>query len=303
MKVLVTGGAGFIGSHLVDHYVALGYEVTVIDDLSTGNKNWIHPQAKWIQMNLADPDLITCIQQVKPDLINHQAGQVNVRKSVQDPLLDIRMNLIGTLQLLEAAGKVGIKKMIFASSGGAIYGRTTQVPIPETATANPISPYGIHKLTAERYVAFYAERYGFSWTTLRYSNVYGPRQNPHGESGVISIFIDRLLKGEAPIIYGDGQQIRDYIHVTDIIAANMLATQSSSTRNQAYNVGTGIGTSLNQLLQKLSPLFPYAKPARYQSPQAGDLEWNVLAVDKLRALGWNPAIGLQEGLWDLIPTI
>ncbi|WP_134704959.1 NAD-dependent epimerase/dehydratase family protein [Ammoniphilus sp. YIM 78166] len=298
MKILVTGGAGFIGSHLVDRYVGLGCEVIAVDNLSTGDRKNVHPQARFVHLGLSDQRLEKLILEEKPDLINHHAAQVNVRTSVSEPITDLEINLRDTIRLLDASGKAGIKKFIFASSGGAVYGECTDPPT-EAAAPNPISPYGINKWAAERYVAFYAQSYGFDWTILRYANVYGPRQVPHSESGVIAIFIDHLLKGIPPTIYGNGEQIRDFIHVHDVVEANMRFSRLNESINDVFNVGTGRGTSLNELVSILNRTLYQPIPAVYTRPKFGDLVRSILSIGKIEKWGWTPRIDLEDGLKEL----
>jgi UDP-glucose 4-epimerase len=299
MKIVVTGGAGFIGSHLVDRYIEKGHCVTVLDDLSTGCKEWIHPKAEFIPIKLTDPNLRDLIYTLKPDLINHHAAHVDVRKSVENPLLDLETNLLGTIHLLEAAGYSGVKKVIFASSGGAIYGECKGGGLAEASSGKPLSPYGINKLSAEFYIDFYSRKYGFQWIILRYSNVYGPRQGFRGEAGVISVFIDRLKKGLALIVFGNGEQIRDYIHVQDVVEANLLFSQIDGKSHDIYNVSTGVGTSLNELIKILSPLLPSSESPVYIEAKPGDIYSSILSVEKLKSLGWIPKVPLIEGLTQL----
>ncbi|MBT2701632.1 NAD-dependent epimerase/dehydratase family protein [Bacillus sp. ISL-40] len=299
MKVLVTGGLGFIGSHLVDQYIHNGYEVVILDNLSTGSLSNLNPEARLINMSLLDNTLADCLHKEKPDIINHQAAQVNVRSSVSNPIYDVETNLLGTIRLLQAAGEVGIKKFIFASSGGTVYGETPEIALPETFKTKPVSPYGINKLASEFYVDFYAKQYGFQSIILRYSNVYGLRQNPASESGVVSIFANRLRNGLPPIVYGDGEQIRDYIHVSDVVAANILVSQLESQVQETFNVGTGKGTSLNDLLTLIYRLYRGAKPPVYTKAKTGELGFNVLSINKLSSLGWSPKINLKEGIQQL----
>lgn len=296
MKVLVTGGLGFIGSHIVDQYINHGYEVVILDNLSTGSLSNLNPDARHFSMSLLDDTLADCLQKEKPDIINHQAAQVNVRTSVANPIYDVETNLIGTIRLLQTASRVGIKKFIFASSGGTVYGQTPKIALPETFNTNPVSPYGINKLASEFYVDFYAKLYGFQSFILRYSNVYGLRQNPLSESGVLSIFKNRIRNGLSPVVFGDGEQIRDYIHVSDVVAANILVSQLESPEHEIFNVGTGKGTSLNELLTLFYQVYPDAKPPVYSNAKAGDLDFNVLSVNKLTSLGWSPQISLKEGI-------
>ncbi len=266
MKVLVTGGLGFIGSHLVDQYIDNGYDVVILDNLSTGSLPNLNPDARFISISLLDDTLEDCLHKEKPDIINHHAAQVNVRNSVSNPIYDVETNLLGTIRLLQAAGKVGIKKFIFASSGGTVYGETPEIALPETFNTKPVSPYGINKLASEFYVDFYAKQYGFQSIILRYTNVYGLRQNPASESGVVSIFENRIRNGLSPIVFGDGEQIRDYIHVSDVVAANILVSQLESPAHQIFNVGTGKGTSINELLYIVLSTISWCKtPSLYKS--------------------------------------
>lgn len=299
MNIVVTGGAGFIGSHLVDNYIENGHTVTIIDDLSNGCKERIHPKAHLFTISLTDPNLEILISSIKPDLINHHAAHIDVRESVQTPMADLETNILGTIQLLKAAGRTGVKRVIFSSTGGAVYGECQGTPIPETHSLNPVSPYGINKLTAEFYIRFYAKIYGFQWVILRYANAYGPRQGARGEGGVISIFIDRLTKGLEPIIFGDGEQIRDFVHVQDIVEANMFFSHIEGICNDTFHVGTGIGTSLNDLVKMLSNIIPHSQPPIYVEAKPGDIHWNILSIDKLKSLGWSPKIPLETGLKQL----
>lgn len=299
MKIIVTGGAGFIGSHLVDRYIELGHEVVVMDNFSTGFSKNIHPKARVVEMDLSDTALEELVVSEKPDLINHHAAQINVRTSVDQPLFDLDINQRNTVRLLEAAKKAQVKKFIFASSGGTVYGETEHQPIPEPYSGTPLSPYGINKLASEHYLSFYSGQSGMRWTILRYANVYGPRQNIYGEAGVIAIFLDRVKRGLPPIIYGDGEQVRDYIHVEDIVSANMMFSHIDSEVG-IYNVGTGKGTTLNRLVAFISEIIPEALPPVYEQERPGDLRWNILCVDKLRALGWQPLVNMKEGIAKLI---
>lgn len=297
MKILVTGGLGFIGSHLVDHYLERGHEVSVIDDLSSGRLERVNPKASYMIMSLSDPRLKEYIQDLKPDVISHHAAQVNVRLSTENPLHDMEINLKDTVLLLQAAGAANIKKFIFASSGGAAYGELHSLPISEKSCCKPISPYGIHKLASEHYVMTYAKSFRFQWTILRYSNVYGPRQ---GESGVIPLFIARMRLGIPPIIFGDGEQVRDFVHIDDVVAANMLVSGQDTVNGEVFNVGTGRGTSLNYLVKMLMLKLPEAAPPEYAPAQPGDLLWNVLSIKKLTRLGWSPKVEIKDGIMRLI---
>jgi UDP-glucose 4-epimerase len=236
MRILVTGGAGFIGSHLVDGFINAGHQVAVIDDLSSGRRENLNPQARFYQLDVQDPAVGDLFRRETPEVMCHHAAQMDVRRSVADPLFDARVNLLGLLNLIENARQHGLKRVLFASTGGAIYGEQDIYPAPETHKTEPLSPYGVAKLASERYLFFYHATYGISYTAMRYANVYGPRQNPHGEAGVVAIFTEKLLRGEHPIINGDGTQTRDYVYVGDLVRANLAALQSDFVG--AVNLGT-----------------------------------------------------------------
>lgn len=296
MKILVTGGAGFIGSHLVDKYIELGHEVFVLDDLSTGSEQFINPRAKFINMSLSDLRLEELIKDIRPNLINHHAAQANVRVSLKHPMFDMETNLVNTTRLFYAAGVAGVKKIIFASSGGAVYGNSSKKAISERCSEKPISPYGINKLAAEHFLRMIGNLYKFNWTILRYSNVYGPRKNPHQGSGIISIIIEKVRTGKNPIFFGDGEQIRDYIHVDDVVEANMLFSNYEIVANQVFNVGSGRGITLNQLLKIINVILHKSIPPIYAPANEGDLVRNVLNIEKLKKIGWIPKVTLEKGI-------
>jgi UDP-glucose 4-epimerase len=225
LKILITGGAGFIGSHIQDAYLALGHQVAVLDNLSTGRRENLNPKAKFFECDVCSPDAAHALKSFRPDILNLHAAQMDVRKSVEDPKYDCEVNGLGMLNLLETARNIGVKKVIFASSGGAVYGEQEYFPADENHPTNPSSPYGITKLLGDKYLQFYQTTYQIPFVSLRYANVYGPRQNPHGEAGVVAIFTHKLLKGEIPTINGDGRQTRDYIFVEDVVKANVLGRQ------------------------------------------------------------------------------
>ncbi|MFB0518121.1 MAG: NAD-dependent epimerase/dehydratase family protein, partial [Acidobacteriota bacterium] len=235
MKVLVTGGAGFIGSHVVDYLIAEGHEVVVVDNLSMGRRQNINPRAKFYQMDICHEGLKELFQKERPDVVNHHAAQVNLRLSVEDPLSDAGVNLLGSLNLLESSRRTGVKKLIYISSGGAIYGEPKKLPVREEDPICPLSPYGLHKYMVELYLSLYFQSYGLHYTILRYPNVYGPRQDPKGEAGVVAIFSQQMLRGEQPVIFGDGSKTRDYVFVEDIVEANILAMEEGD--QETYNLG------------------------------------------------------------------
>jgi UDP-glucose 4-epimerase len=303
MRILVTGGAGFIGSHVVDAYVEAGHEVVVLDDLSTGRQANLNAAAEFHRVDLNSPHLDDIFRDRPIDIVNHHAAQVDVRRSVADPVRDASVNIIGTIRLLECCRRSGVRGIVFASTGGAIYGEHGPVPTPEDAPTRPISPYGISKLAGERYVDFYHGVQGMPAVILRYANVYGPRQDPHGEAGVVAIFCQRLLQNEPPVIYGDGEQTRDFIYVRDVADANLralpwLRDRAADAAGPAiFNVGTGSETSVNALLGRLTALAGHRTTPEHAPPRAG--EQRRSAVDPARAralLGWTPTVRLADGL-------
>jgi UDP-glucose 4-epimerase len=247
VKALVTGGAGFIGSHIVDALLARGDDVAVVDDLSRGRRSQVDPAARLHVVDVRARALADVLRSERPDVVFHQAAQIDVRRSVAEPLLDTDINVVGTVNLLQACAGAGVRRVVFASSGGAIYGDTDVVPTPETHAAHPASLYGAAKLCGEAYGGVYAQLYGLEFVALRYANVYGPRQDPHGEAGVVAIFARKLLGDEAPVINGDGLQTRDYVYVGDVVRANLLAAGAGGDALGAYNVGTGRETDVATL--------------------------------------------------------
>ncbi len=296
MRVLVTGGAGFIGSHLVDALLAAGHETITIDNLVTGERDNIHPDVRFYEADIRDADAVNALfARERPEVLIHEAAQLDVRRSVADPGYDADVNIVGTLRLLQAGHEHGLQKVLFASSGGAIYGNTAVMPTPETNPTAPISPYGVSKLSIEHYLHYYHEVHGLPYVALRYANVYGPRQNPHGEAGVIAIFAERLLRGESATIYGDGENTRDYVYVSDVVAANLAALASDKVG--AYNVGTGVETTVNTIFRQINTLTEVGAEERHGEAKAGEQRSSCLNTEKARAdFGWQPRVGLDEGL-------
>jgi UDP-glucose 4-epimerase len=295
VKILVTGGAGFIGSHVADAYVAAGHQVVIMDDLSSGKRANLPAAAKFYHADIRTPEAREIIRNERPQALSHHAAQMDVRKSVADPAFDAAVNVLGTINLLEGAREVGVERVIFASSGGATYGEQEQFPAPETHPHNPLSPYGITKATGEHYLFYYHAVYGMPYTALRYANVYGPRQDPHGEAGVVAIFAERLLADEAPVINGDGKQTRDYVFVGDVVRANLAALERPFVGS--VNVGTGVETDVNTLYAHLRVLTGSAHPAQHGPAKAGEQRRSVIAIDRAReVLGWKPEVPLEEGL-------
>lgn len=295
MKIIVTGGAGFIGSHIVDAYVAGGHEVVVVDDLSTGRRGNLHPEARLVEMDVKDPGLVELFREEGPDVVNHHAANASVARSVREPLFDARENVLGTLNVLEAARRADVGKVIYISSGGAMYGKVEYVPMDEKHPASPVSAYALSKHTGERYVQLYGEAHGLRWTSLRLANVYGPRQDPYGEAGVVGIFCQNLLDGVVPEIHWDGEQTRDFVYVGDCARANLLALEGGE--GQAYNVGTGRGTSINTLFYTLLGVADRELTPRRGPRRPGDARHSYLDCSKIeRELGWRAMVGLREGL-------
>lgn len=296
MRILVTGGVGFIGSHVVDAYAAGGHEVGIIDDLSTGVKENINPKAKFWQGSVADVDFIDrVIDEFKPEILNHHAAHIHVGRSVADPLFDATVNIDGTINLMQALVKAGrCKKVIFASTGGAMYGNK-QTPFTEDMAEAPLSPYGVSKRAAELYLGFYREQYGIKFTALRYANVYGPRQNPHGEAGVVSIFAKNILGNKQPVINGNGKQTRDYVYVEDVAAANELALAKDASG--IFNIGTGLETDVNEIFRLVNQEFGADRQEVHGPPRPGEQETSSLSYDKARKeLGWEPKVKLPDGI-------
>lgn len=295
MKILVTGGAGFIASHITDAFINEGHQVVVLDDLSTGFQKNINPAAKFIKANICDKKLDQLFENEKFDVVNHHAAQMDVRRSVKDPEFDATTNILGTLNLLQNAKKYGVKKFIFASTGGAVYGEQEYFPADEKHNTQPKSPYGISKLAVEKYLYFYNSEFGLNYSILRYANIYGPRQNAMGEAGVVAIFSTKLLKGEQPVINGSGEQTRDYVFVGDVVKANLLLLNDKDS--DIFNVGTTIETNVNQLFNLLNKITGANKDEVHGPAAAGEQMRSVITSEKLfKKFGWKPSTKLEEGL-------
>ncbi len=295
MKILVTGGAGFIASHVTDAYIQQGHEVFIVDNLSTGIKENVNPKARFFEMDIQDSQIFDLCEKEKFDAINHHAAQMDIRLSVKDPTFDARNNILGTINLLEAAVRTGVKKFIFISSGGAIYGEQDYFPADEEHPTRPLSPYGIAKLTGEKYIYFYHKTYNLNFVILRYANIYGPRQSPNGEAGVIAIFSNKLLSGNQPIINGDGKQTRDYVYVADVVNANVKALTFEN--NDYFNIGTGLETDVNVLFHKLNHLTNVNAAENHCIAKQGEQLRSVLNSQKAKELlDWEPQVQLEEGL-------
>ena len=295
MNILVTGGAGFIGSHIADAYIAAGHEVVIIDNLSTGNKENINPKAVFYEMDICSEKIQEIFGKHKIEVINHHAAQIDLRKSVEDPMFDINVNIAGSVNILQNAVKSKVKKFIFASTGGAIYGEHDYFPADEEHPTRPSAPYGINKMTVEKYLYYYHHVYGLDYTVLRYANVYGPRQNPHGECGVIAIFTDKILGGIQPLINGDGKQTRDYVYVSDVVNANLLALGSKGP--VIYNVATTRETDVNFVFQRINKYAGTKFEEKHGEAKLGEQVRSVLSFEKIsKELGWSPEMDIDSGL-------
>ena len=297
MRILVTGGAGFIGSHTVDALVAAGaHEVSLLDGLSSGKREQVNPAARFYEADLRNADaILPILEREKPEVIYHLAAQMDVRRSVADPALDAGINLVGFLNVMEAARRNGLRRVVFASTGGAIYGEQEQFPCDEGHPRRPVSPYGVAKLATEAYLFFYKVQYGIDYVALRYANVYGPRQDPHGEAGVVAIFCGRMLGGMPSTIFGDGEQTRDYIFVGDVARANVAALGAKAS--DAFNIGTGVETSVNQLYRSLASAAGVKTPPSYAPARPGEQRRSVISPARAgQVLGWRPEVTLDDGL-------
>jgi len=295
MRIMVTGGAGFIGSHVVDRYVELGHDVAVVDDLSSGSEANLNPRARFFRKNVCAGDLADVFREFRPELVNHHAAQVNVRRSVDDPIHDATVNIVGSINVYRCAGEAGCRKVIYASSGGAMYGEPEHIPADETTPARPLCPYGCSKYAAEKYLYLYAELYGFRATTLRYANVYGPRQDPHGEAGVVAIFSQLMLAAKPPSIFGDGSKTRDYVFVGDVVEANVLALDGGDGRS--YNVGTGRRTTDDEIFEAVREAVGADIRPIYTDFRPGEVRHIALDASLILAeLGWRATTPLEEGV-------
>ena len=295
MNILVTGGAGFIGSHLADAFIKAGHFVTVVDDLSMGKRENVNEDAEFYQLDIRSEQLRNVFRDDQFDAVVHQAAQMDVRKSVTDPMFDASVNIIGTLNLLEMCREFKIKQLLFSSTGGAIYGEQERFPADEDHPLRPISPYGIAKLSIEKYLYYYHTVHGLNYVSLRYANVYGPRQSPHGEAGVVAIFTSRMLAGEQPLINGDGKQTRDYVFVDDVVKANLLALKHDGSG--IFNVGTGIETSVNEIFGLLRSITGAKCEEKHASAKQGEQQRSVIDTRLFeKKFGWRPGTQLREGL-------
>ncbi len=295
MKILVTGGAGFIGSNLVDALVDLNHGVVVVDNLSSGLKRNLNPKARFYEIDIRDKKLSEVFEREKPDIVDHHAAQIDVRKSGEDPIADAEANILGSLNLITNCVRFNVKRVVYASTGGAIYGNPQYLPADENHPINPISQYGVSKHTVEHYLHLYSIIHGLEYVALRYSNVYGPRQNPYGEAGVVAIFAIQMLTGKQPTIFGPGDKTRDYAHVSDIVKANIVALEKG--KNAIYNIGTGVETSDQEIFDTLASVLGYKGKPVYAPVRKGEVYRISLKCSKARKeLGWSPKLSLKEGI-------
>jgi UDP-glucose 4-epimerase len=295
MRILVTGGAGFIGSHVAEAYVAEGHDVHIADNLATGRRENLPPGATFHEVDILSPEFEALVASLKPEVVNHLAAQASVKLSAANPLGDLKANAAGAARVAEFSAANGVRKLIYASTGGALYGDPEYVPVDEGHPIKPISAYGLSKYMGELWIGLVSRTKGLDYTILRYANAYGPRQDPQGEAGVVAIFTGKLLAGEACVIDGDGEQMKDYVYVGDIARANVLALEHGSRR--AMNIGTCEGTSVNTIFETLQQSTGSAAPARHGPPRPGDVR-NIWLESSLAAgvLGWRPEVSFAEGI-------
>lgn len=296
-RALVTGGAGFIGSHLVDRLIDQGFAVAIVDNLSKGREENVNAQARFFPTDVAGPGLAEVFAAVQPHIVFHLAAQASVTLSMEQPMDDVVTNVLGTVHLLDQCRQHGVERFVYSSTGGALYGEPETLPCAEDHPVKPISVYGVSKYAGEHYLRAVSTQAGFPYTVLRYANVYGPRQDPYGEAGVVPIFARRMLAGEEVIIYGDGHQERDFVYVGDIVDANMKALEQSASQNATYNIGTGVGTSVNTIFSQLAKATGYEKGPVYAPERPGEINRIYLDATKARAeLGWAPTVALDDGI-------
>jgi UDP-glucose 4-epimerase len=295
MKVLVTGGAGFIASHVVDALLAAGHQVVVIDNLSTGKRENLNPQAIFYHVDICSSDVAEVFAKERPEIVNHHAAQMDVRRAVREPQFDAAVNVLGAVNILECARTYGVRKIIYASTGGAVYGEPTSLPVDEAHPLAPLSPYGLTKYTFEAYLALYQRLHGFAFTVLRYPNVYGPRQDPHGEAGVVAIFSQQMLHGERPTIFGDGTKSRDYVYISDIVTANLLVIESGD--GEVYNLGWGKEITDYQIFTVVRDALGSDAAPCFAPKRPGEIDRICLDSHKIRyQLGWQPTVSLAVGV-------
>ena len=306
--VLVTGGAGFIGSHIVDTLITHGFRVIVVDDLSSGKEGNINPKATFYRLDIRNTEIRDIFAEEKIDWVSHHAAQINVLNSIADPQQDAQVNICGLLNLLGNCLHYKVKGVVLASSGGTVYGEPNELPVTETCPKGPLSPYGVSKLSSEYYGYYFHRVHGLPYVAMRYGNVYGSRQDSSREAGVAAIFAGKMLTGKIPTIFGDGMQLRDYIFVEDVATANLQAMKRlvdipspKSIDDNAYNIGAGVGTSVNELFACLKEITGFRNNARHGAERKGEMRQIILDVSKAgKELSWKPAVGLSDGLGKLV---
>jgi UDP-glucose 4-epimerase len=295
VKILVTGAAGFIASHVADDYIRAGHDVVILDDLSRGAKDNVNPKARFCQCDVRDREAVEKVfLSEKPAIVNHHAAQMDVRRGVREPLFDAQVNILGSLNLIESAVAHGVKRFIYVSTAGAGYGEPKQMPVPESYSINPITPYGVSKHTVEHYLFTFQFLYGLPYVVLRYGNVYGPRQNSQGEAGVFAIFSEQMLAGVQPVIYGDGGKLRDYVYISDVVAANVAALEHGT--NEIFNIGSGVPTADLEVFQIVRELLGKQVDPKYVARRPGEIDNICLDISKAKSLlHWEPRVTLAEG--------
>lgn len=296
MRILVTGGAGFIGSNVTDRFLELGHEVAVIDNLITGRRENLNPRATFYEVDITDPAAVDGVfAEFQPQLVNHHAAQIDVRKGVADPVYDAGINILGGINVLQAAVRHGLPKFVYAGTGGAAYGNPEYLPCDEKHPVRPISPYGVSKHSLEHYIELMGILEGLPYTILRYSNVFGPRQNPKGEAGVNAIFTGLMLKGERPTIFGRGDKTRDYVFISDVVAANVIALDRGE--GDIFNIGTGLQTTDQEVYDAIAAATGYGEPPIYAEERKGEVRHIALDVTKANTvLGWNAQVSFRDGV-------
>lgn len=295
MKILVTGGAGFIGSHVVETFLAEGHEVCVVDDLSSGQRTNVPPGVRLHAVDIRGAELAKVFEEEEPEVVSHQAARANVRESFEKPQLYADVNVVGSVNLLECCRRSKVRKIIYASTGGAVYGEPRTIPVPEDHPIDPLDPYGASKHHVEHYLHIYQTSFGVAFTALRYPNVFGPRQDPFGEAGVVAIFTARMLKGERPTINGSGEQMRDFVYVGDVARANLLALERGD--GEILNIGSGQGVSVREIFENLAVLTGFQEEPEFGPAKAGEVFRIFLNAERARRqLDWTPQVSLQKGL-------
>ena len=301
MKILVAGGAGFIGSHVVDALIEGGHDVAIVDNLSSGKRENINEGARFHEVDICGEELRGVFEVERPEAIFHLAAQMDVTRSVAEPEFDARVNVLGLIRLLELCTEFGVKRIVFSSTGGAIYGTAKEYPATESTRPEPMSPYAVSKFAGEEYIKMYGRVHGLTWVVLRYTNVFGPRQAPHGECGVCAVLTDLMLRGKQPTLYGFGEPIRDYVYVGDVARANVLALTGGE--NDTFNICSGTPTTVNQIFSTLKAIIGFEQEPIRKPLRAGEVERSLASYEKAaRVLGWKPAVNLEQGLRVLLET-